>query len=223
MKNEGYINIQGWMINSFRLKSNELLLFALIYGFSQDGKSQFRGSLSYIEKALQISKRTVIRTLNDLIDKKLITKTVNNDGNLYSANLTLLSDKGVTKCHTTSDKMSPIASDKSIHNNNIYNNIYNNTSNETSLQVSELIKDFEGININAKNWYGNKTQRKALADLIESIGFERSKKIISILPKTNKLKYVTTVTTPHQLLNKFSDLETQLSKLKEEKSKKIIL
>lgn len=99
----------------------------------------------------------------------------------------------------------------------------NNTSNEVSLQVSELIKDFEEININAKSWYGNKTQRKALEDLIDTVGFERIKKIISILPKTNKLRYVTTITTPYQLLTKFSDLETQLSKLKEEKSKKIIL
>ena len=35
IKNENYVLIQGWMINELKLKGNELLIYALIYGFSQ--------------------------------------------------------------------------------------------------------------------------------------------------------------------------------------------
>ena len=43
-----YIAIQDWMISDLQLKGNELLTYALIYGFSQDGESEFKGSLKYL-------------------------------------------------------------------------------------------------------------------------------------------------------------------------------
>ena len=48
MKNENYIVIQGWMRNELNLKGNELIVYALIYGFSQDEESEFTGSVAYI-------------------------------------------------------------------------------------------------------------------------------------------------------------------------------
>ena len=56
IKNENYIQISGWMINELDLKGNELLVYALIHGFCQDGKSVFKGSLNYIMSWLNISK-----------------------------------------------------------------------------------------------------------------------------------------------------------------------
>lgn len=132
MKNEGYINIQGWMINELKLKGNELLLYALIYGFSQDGKSQYRGSISYIQNALQISNRGAINNINGLLEKKLIYKTINTTGNLYWADLQV-----VQKVHRGYAKSSQISSAKSSHNNNIYNN---NNNSETSSHDSILNK-----------------------------------------------------------------------------------
>ena len=35
IKNENYIVIQSWLVNELQLKSNELMIYALIYGFSQ--------------------------------------------------------------------------------------------------------------------------------------------------------------------------------------------
>ena len=37
MKDENYIVLQGWMINKLNLKGNELTVYALIYGYSQNG------------------------------------------------------------------------------------------------------------------------------------------------------------------------------------------
>ena len=74
MENENYINIQGWMINDLNLKGNELLLYAIIYGFSQNGEGEYYGSQRYISKALKISLPTANKLINSLLKKGLIIK-----------------------------------------------------------------------------------------------------------------------------------------------------
>ena len=39
IKKENYVQISGWMISELNLSGNELIAYALIHGFSQDGKS----------------------------------------------------------------------------------------------------------------------------------------------------------------------------------------
>ena len=72
--NNNYITIQGWMINDLSLKGNELLVYALLYGFCQDGESKFEGSISYISEWISSSKPTVINILKSLEEKNLIIK-----------------------------------------------------------------------------------------------------------------------------------------------------
>ena len=76
IKDENFIQISAWMINHLNLKGNELLIYGLIYGFSKDGNSVFRGSINYISSWLNISERSTIDNLKSLIEKKLITKKV---------------------------------------------------------------------------------------------------------------------------------------------------
>lgn len=80
MKRENYIVIQGWMICDLELTGNELVTYALIYGFCQDGVTCFTGSLNYISKSLHISVQSVISILKKLQEKGLIRKneTTNN-------------------------------------------------------------------------------------------------------------------------------------------------
>lgn len=72
MKSDNYVVIQGWMCNELELKGNDLLVFALIYGFSQDGESRFAGSRKYIAETFNISLPTVDKALKNLIEKGLI-------------------------------------------------------------------------------------------------------------------------------------------------------
>jgi len=76
IKNENYIQISGWMINELNLKGNELLIYALIHGFCQDGKSFFQGSLSYIAEWTNSTKQGVIKCLKSLIDRGLVQKVL---------------------------------------------------------------------------------------------------------------------------------------------------
>ena len=73
-RRENYIQISGFMITDLLLSGNELLIYAIIYGFSQDGNSQYTGSLSYLESATNSSRNTVISTLKKLTEKKLIIR-----------------------------------------------------------------------------------------------------------------------------------------------------
>ena len=54
------------MIADLGLKGNELLVFALIHGYTKDGKSKCRVSLSYIAKWLCTNKSMVIKVINNL-------------------------------------------------------------------------------------------------------------------------------------------------------------
>jgi predicted transcriptional regulator len=71
-----YIVIQDWMISDLQLRGNELLTYALIYGFSQDGESEFKGSLKYISNFLGVSKSTAQRNLENLVNRGVIEKRV---------------------------------------------------------------------------------------------------------------------------------------------------
>ena len=74
MKNENYLTIQGWMRNDLNLKGNELMVYALIYGFSQDKESCFTGSVGYIAEWIGSTKQTVHNILRSLLDKNMIDK-----------------------------------------------------------------------------------------------------------------------------------------------------
>lgn len=74
VKDNNFIAIQGWMRTKLNLKGNGLLIYALIYGFSQDGESRFKGSRKYIAEWCGCSLDTVDRTLNSLVSKGLIAK-----------------------------------------------------------------------------------------------------------------------------------------------------
>ena len=54
----------------------ELVLYAVIQGFSQDGNSKFTGALSYLCDVTGKSKNTVSAALNGLLEKHLIVKDV---------------------------------------------------------------------------------------------------------------------------------------------------
>ncbi len=72
--NENYCVIQGWMLKIGCSNWNELAAYALVYGFSQDGQTQFVGSVAYIQEWLMCSKRNVSYIMTKLVEKGLLVK-----------------------------------------------------------------------------------------------------------------------------------------------------
>lgn len=73
MANERFIVIQEWMLE-LGLNDSELRAFALIYGFSQDSETGFRGSIDYVAHWCQVQRRQAIYILNSLVEKGVVTK-----------------------------------------------------------------------------------------------------------------------------------------------------
>lgn len=127
-----YVQIQGFMVSNLKLKGNSLLVYALIYGFSQDGQSKFYGSRKYISEWFNISEPTVDKALQELIKKDLIIKeveTINNvNFNRYKINLEVLKIfEGGSKETLGGTKETLVGGTKeTLYNNNIIDNDLNN-------------------------------------------------------------------------------------------------
>ena len=146
-----FITLEGWMRTDLKLSGNELIVYAIIYGFSQNKQGTFTGSLQYLADWVGCSKRTVMRALNRLVEEKFITKTetvLNNNEKRVSYQADMWCDKlscGVTNCQGGGDKLSrgvvtncQGGGDKMSTNIDIYNtnNNHRDTSNVHSCSES---------------------------------------------------------------------------------------
>ena len=74
VKRENYITVQGFMLTDLKLKGNELLIYACIYGFSQTENQVFNGGLQYLADWVNSTKQSVIKCLKSLEEKGYIIK-----------------------------------------------------------------------------------------------------------------------------------------------------
>lgn len=76
VRKDNYVVIQGWMLTDLQLKGNELLVYAIIYGFSQTGDGQrYTGSLQYLADWTNSTKQGVMKNLKSLTEKGLLEKS----------------------------------------------------------------------------------------------------------------------------------------------------
>ena len=133
MKENNYYQVSGWMRTELDLKGNELQVYAIIYGFSQDGESCFSGSRQYLADWLGVVRPTIDSALKSLIDKGFVEKqseVVNNvKFNKYRCVLQGVSffDRGCKEF---------------LHNNDIYNDSIKEEK-EIYKEKAELAEDNE--------------------------------------------------------------------------------
>ena len=168
VKNENYISIQGWMVNELNLKGNELLVYAIIYGFSQEENQKFAGSIQYLANWIGSSKQTVFNCLKSLIEKELIEKKE-----------TFIN--GVKFCEYQSKFLMGVVKifdggSQKIRPNNINNNIDYINNNSSSIEKCDTIYDFLeqnfGRTLNSieietiREWNDNELTRYAIKQAI---------------------------------------------------------
>lgn len=117
----GYVNIQGWMVTDYGLTGDELMAFAIIFGFSQDGKGWYFGGRDYLANWLGCSTKKVGRVLNSLIEKGYIERTQADGkaGKCFKYH-SLIGTKRPIQCDKTADSMGqnvPFDRDKTSHIN----------------------------------------------------------------------------------------------------------
>ena len=73
MEDKGYTVIPDWMLN-LDLDIYEVIILAVIYGFSQDGDSCFTGSQNYLARKAKCTRRKVTLVLPKLVEKGYLQK-----------------------------------------------------------------------------------------------------------------------------------------------------
>ena len=138
MINDGnYITIQGWMRTELNLSGNELIVYAIIYGFSQNKQGEFTGSAQYLADWVGCTRRTIMSILNKLVENGTISKTetvLNNNEKRVSYQAERGCEKisqGVKNFHRGCEKIS-----HNININNNTNNITRDTNNVHSCSES---------------------------------------------------------------------------------------
>lgn len=156
------------MLNKLKLKGIALEVFAIVYGFSQDGSSRFTGSIQYLCDFTGTSKPTVMKALKELTEKDYLIKTeINKNGvkfNEYQANLTV-----VKKLYHPEKETLQGGSKETLPNNISLDNKDNNIdkerkSNSFDVIISEYTTD-EIISDLLKEWLKvRKAKRAAMTD-----------------------------------------------------------
>lgn len=148
VKRENYITIQGFMLTDLKLKGNELLIYACIYGFSQAENQVFNGSLQYLADWTNSTKQGVIKCLKSLLEKEYIVKTEK------TINGVKFCEYYATELNTVLNKVEyPIKQSstdgiqQSLPNNISFNNLSNNDSDKeerkrVAASFDSLIENF---------------------------------------------------------------------------------
>lgn len=154
VKDTNYLQIQGWMVNRLGLKGNSLMIYAIIYGFSQDGHNMFKGTMNYLAQWTCSSKESVRQILNKLCESDLIIKEVEYINNVkfvyYRTNLEKVG--GYTTLLTNPPNKVVEGIQESWVINNINNNIYDNIKVDYSgNQISTNDSEHQTTFYNMKN------------------------------------------------------------------------
>ncbi len=159
LDNKDYILVSGWMVNKLNLKGNELLTYALIYGFCQNTESRFKGSLKYIANWLNITEQGVIKVLKSLISQNKIGKTVesgpgaikickyytifDNSATKLSAEPTKLFAEGTTKLFAEPTKLFAEGTTKLFADNITNDNTRNSTTTDNTMTETKSKSEAE--------------------------------------------------------------------------------
>jgi hypothetical protein len=175
------------------LKGNELLVYALIHGFSQEAQGCFFGSLSYVCKACGCTHKTAINVLKDLVDKGLVRKREIMENNVKLCQYTALTGGSVKitppvqNLHGGGVEITPGGSVKITPNNKTIDNKSITKCKGTHPPLilpfsSEKFIDTWAALCEEKNWKG-KTQ-KALQLTLNKLGRYAEEFAIELMEKT---------------------------------------
>lgn len=76
MRKSYFFTVQDWMVQDLKLRGADLLVFAVIYGYTQGAQGIFNGTGHYIAYITGLSRPSVVRSLDMLVSKQYVQKNV---------------------------------------------------------------------------------------------------------------------------------------------------
>ena len=186
IKDDNYFQISGWMLNRLELKGIQLEIFAIIYGFSQDGESEFTGSIQYLCEFTGTSRPTVIKALKELTEKNYLLKDekiINGiKFNKYKVNLQVVKKLywGSKETLLGGSKNSLLGGSKeTLHNNKLLDNKVSNNNKDNNITVYKEIIDYLNKKLGTEYKYTTKTTQEHInARLKDNFTVENFKTVI---------------------------------------------
>lgn len=204
-----------------RLPASEkdILLFVIrkTYGYQ---KKMDRISLTQFEIGTLLSRVTVVKALKNLISRNILVKSgllfrFNKDHNLWVVNAGIL-----VKSENIFGKGGYTKNGKGGYTYKRKKKMTKEIAEQAPNDIVLVIEKFSKLNPACSRMYGNKTQRQACKDLIDTYGLDRILLVIEkTLPKTNNLQFFPTITTPVQLRDKWVVLESAIKRYQSEHKK----
>ena len=107
VKERHFISLQGWMLTKLGLSGDDLLVYGIIYGFSQKEGHAYTGGVEYLQEWLgKSSRNTITDVLNHLEERKFIIKKKVKNKNTYYINDEILDDVESAKNQDSSENES---------------------------------------------------------------------------------------------------------------------
>lgn len=151
MGNKGYILIQDWMLD-LPLSLVETMAYAVIYGFSQDGESAYKGSLTYLARKCRVSKDTVRRALHNLVEAQYVERIENKINGVTFCDYRTL-PVPLANCEYPPCKLQP-------HNKDI-NKVNINISNKGAFDFYKALTEMGVTPQTAKDWMQVRKAKRA--------------------------------------------------------------
>ena len=159
---DNYIVVNGFMVTDLKLKGNELLIYALIYGFSQAENQKFTGSLQYIADWTNSTRQGVLKAIKSLVEKGLLIKENKNINGVNFVEYCATKFNGGVKQSLTGCATEFNGGVKQSLHNNIDNNASNNLSNK-----KERKKAASGYDDIIKSYTENENLQQVLYEFIK--------------------------------------------------------
>lgn len=192
VKDDNFFLVSGWMLNRLELKGAALQVFAIIYGFSQDGESYFTGSLQYLSDFTNASKPTIIKALKELVDRGYILKYENEMNgvkfNKYKANLLVVKNLngGSKETLQGGSQISLPGGSKETLPNNI---VFDNKDNISKDIVKETISLYHTICVSFPTIRAvSEARKKAIQKIRGKYSFDDLKTVFENAEKSSFLK-----------------------------------
>lgn len=115
MREDSYVVIQAFMLDELHLKGNELIVYATIYGFTQDGSHWFHGTRGYLAEWCGAQRETVDRCLKSLLAKGFVERREFEDHGRTFVQYRATKNAGDTKKSSTQPEKTGATTTKNEH------------------------------------------------------------------------------------------------------------
>lgn len=230
-------------VENRNLQPLDRILYGVIYYFERMKYGQCIASNKILAEFAQCSTRSIGGCLSRLEKEGYILCLYNDekkkDRKEIKTNIQIIVNGGVTSDNVTgyvkqrnglrevtygvtSDNVQISNIDKEDLNNKKDNIILHSEQSSQGVQINNLIELFKPVNDGYTRFYKNKTQRKAIEDLLKIKTVEELIKLINGLQWLNRQPYATTIVTPCQLRDRLGEYKAFVQRNQNNKEAKLI-